>query len=152
MKNLADPVKQALSAMAQAELGGGPETSFPSSIWIALGVGQQLPGHVMTYAIATCRRMHAGLLLLCVDAENARALLADFLPEMRDIELHTEQLPDASTATVAHALDQHHGLQFAITGAEDDPLRPLLRARRGARSPVPLVLVSAKTPRGATSH
>jgi len=42
-------------------------------------------------------------------------------------------------------LDRHRGVLFAVSGADNDPLRPLLRTRRGVRSPVPVVLVSPKT-------
>jgi hypothetical protein len=71
-------------------------------------------------------------------------LLAGYLPELDGIECQTEELSSASTASVLSALNLHSGLLFAVSGTENDPLRPLLRTRRGLRSPVPVVLVSPK--------
>jgi len=158
MKKLADQIKQALDGLAYADIGErvgrrekyaalfpddvSPEritAPAPSRKWIALGVGDTLPPHVMAYVIGACRRMQADLLLISADATQVRTLLADYLPELRGIVCQTEEL-----ASVAQALDRHRGVLFAVSGADNDPLRPLLRARRGVRSPVPVVLVSPK--------
>ena len=119
-----------------------PQTSQK---WIALGVGATLPTHVMVYVIGACRRMQANLLLVSRDPMQVCELLADYLPELDGIYCETEALTKDGTASVITALNLHHGLLFAISGTEDDPLRPLLRARRGQRSPVPIVLVTRKT-------
>jgi len=164
MKHLADQIKQALSALAYSDIGERvgrrekhaalfsndahpvPTSTTPSRKWIALGVGDTLPLHVMSYVIGACRRMRADLLLLSVDAMRVRHLLTEYLPDLHGIECRTEELPSTSAAAVLHALDLHHGVLFAVSGADNDPLRPLLRARRGLRSPVPVVLVSPKPP------
>jgi hypothetical protein len=177
MKNLADQIKQALSALAYGDIGesvgrrarhaalfpaAGVATEVATDFaaltpavsshkWIALGVGNSLPTHVMSYVIAACRRMQANLLLISDDAMQVRTLLAGYLPELDGIECQTEELPSASTASVLSALNLHSGLLFAVSGTENDPLRPLLRARRGLRSPVPVVLVSPKASGAAIS-
>jgi len=170
MKHLADQIKQALSALAYGDIGERvgrreqyaalfPEVSTPEPMpslprkWIALGVGDTLPPHVMSYVIGACRRMRADLLLLSVDAMRVRSLLADYLPDLHGIECQTEELSSTAAAAVLHALNLHRGVLFAVSRANDDPLRPLLRARRGLRSPVPMVLVSPKSPNlQAASH
>jgi len=164
MKILTEQIKQALNSLAYADIGerigrrekfaalfpddAPPERvnapASPSHKWIALGVGDTLPPHVMAYVVGACRRMQADLLLLSADAMQVRALLADYLPELNGIVCQTEELASASSASVVQALDLHRGVLFAVSGADNDPLRPLLRARRGVRSPVPVVLVSPK--------
>jgi hypothetical protein len=173
MKNLADQIKQALNSLAFADIGeriGRREkyaALFPADAsdapaapanppaasrkWIALGVGDTLPPHVMAYVIGACRRMRADLLLISTDAMRVRSLLADYLADLRGIVCQTEELAGASSASVVQALDLHRGVLFAVSGADNDPLRPLLRARRGARSPVPVVLVSPKPASVATA-
>ncbi len=169
MKNLADQIKQALNGLAFADIGerigrrekyaalfpgdapaARAKTPAASHKWIALGVGDTLPPHVMAYVIGACRRMQADLLLLSTDAMQVRSLLADYLDDLRGIVCQTEELAGASASHVVQALELHRGVLFAVSGADDDPLRPLLRARRGARAPVPLVLVSPK-PAGAVA-
>lgn len=167
MTTLVDQFKQALSALAYADIGerigrrekhaalfpelashtapSNPATDT-SRKWIALGVGDSLPPHVMAYVIGACRRMQANLLLLSCDATQVRVLLADYLPELQGITCETEELSSVTNANVVAALNQHHGLLFAVSSAENDPLRPLLRPRRGLRSPVPVVLVTPKPP------
>ncbi|MDP2832742.1 MAG: hypothetical protein Q8Q28_05490 [Pseudomonadota bacterium] len=166
MKKLADQIKQALNGLAFADIGErigrreqyaalfpgdapAARTSTPvvSRKWIALGVGDTLPPHVMGYVIGACRRMQADLLLISVDAMQVRSLLADYLPDLHGIGCQTEELASASAANVVQALDRHRGVLFAVSSADNDPLRPLLRARRSLRSPVPVpvVLVSPKT-------
>lgn len=167
MTTLADQIKQALSALAYADIGeriGRREKHaalFPelaaraastnpatgaSRKWIALGVGDSLPPHVMAYVIGACRRMQANLLLLTCDAMQVRTLLANYLPELQGITCETEELSNVTSASVVAALNQRRSLLFAVSSAEDDPLRPLLRPRRGLRSPVPVVLVTPKPP------
>ncbi len=165
MKKLADQIKQAFNSLTFADIGerigrrekyaalfpddvspdriSAPAT--PAGKWIALGVGDTLPPHVMSYVIGACRRMQADLLLISADAMQVRTLLADYLPELHGIGCQTEELASASAASVVQALDRHRGVLFAVSGADNDPLRPLLRTRRGVRSPVPVVLVSPKT-------
>jgi hypothetical protein len=165
MKNLADQTKQALSEMAAGERvartglrerrhpvfpgDARDESALPTSPavsrkWIALGVGDTLPLHVMAYVIGACRRMRADLLLLCVDAPRAGNLLAEYLPDLSGIECRTEELASNSAAAVVRTLDRQHGVLFAVSGVENDPVHPLLRARRGLRSPVPVVMVTPK--------
>lgn len=179
MKTLADQIKQALSALTFGDIGervgrrerhaalfpatplsSQPATSAPGPVptampaphqWIALGVGDDLPPHVMSYVIAACRRMQADLLLISVDALRVRQLLAAYLPDLQGIECRTEELASTSAAAVARALDLHRGVLFAVSGTDNDPLRALLRARRGTRSPVPVVLVSPKSTEAAAS-
>jgi hypothetical protein len=165
MKKLTDQIKQALNGLAYADIGERigrreklaalfPDDAPPDRIsapaasrkWIALGVGDTLPPHVMAYVIGACRRMQADLLLLSTDAMQVRTLLADYLPDLRGIECRTEELASASATNVVHALELHRGVLFAVSGADNDPLHPLLRVRRGLRSPVPVVLVSPKAP------
>lgn len=163
MKKLADQIKQALNALAHADIGERigrrekhaalfpddadrlPTPQVASQKWIALGVGDDLPLHVMDYVIGACRRMQANLLLVSVDAMQVRALLEPYLSNLQGITCETEELASPSTAAVLSALNLHHGLLFAVSGTENDPLRPLLRVRRGLRSPVPVVLVTPKT-------
>jgi len=164
MKKLTDQIKQALDGLAYADIGerighreqyaalfpddvspdriNAPAT--PAGKWIALGVGDTLPPHVMAYVIGACRRMQADLLLLSTNATQVRTLLADYLPDLHGIGCQTEELASASAASVVQALDRHRGVLFAVSGADNDPVHPLLRARRGRRSPVPVVLVSPK--------
>lgn len=172
MTSLAEQLKQALKGLAFADVGERcgrramhaalfPESqapeAMPSSLspslspshtparkWIVLGVGRTLPAHVLAYVLGACRRMEAGLLLISTDAMQVRELLAPHLPALQGIACQTEELAGSSTAGVAQALDRLSGVLFAVSGSEDDPLRPLLRSRRGARSPVPVVLVSQK--------
>ena len=168
MKPLADQIKQALAALAYADLGERAgrgamhEALFPDDLspigpavaprrLIALGVGETLPGPVMNYAIGACRRMQAGLLFLTTDALRVRDQLVDYLPELRGIECLTEELTGTSASDVLHALNLRGGVLFAVTGADDDPLRVLLRAKRGQRSPVPIVMVGPKPPRQAAA-
>lgn len=161
MKRLADPIKQALEALASADLGERAgrwamhEALFPDDLstmgpagaprrLIALGVGETLPGAVMGYAIGACRRMQAGLLFLSTDPLRVRELLRWHLPELQGIECLTEALAGTSAGAVLQALNRHGGVLFAVTGAEDDPLRVLLRGKRGHRAPVPVVIVGTK--------
>jgi len=163
MKKLTDQIKQALNGLAYADIGERigrrekyaaliPDDAPPDRIsaptasrkWIALGVGDSLPPHVMSYVIGACRRMQADLLLLSTDAMRVRTLLADYLPDLHNIGCQTEELASASAASVVQVLDRHRGVLFAVSGADNDPVHPLLRARRGPRSPVPVVLVSPK--------
>ncbi len=165
MKTLTQQLKQALSALAIADIGeragtrainaalnpgtahaGTPSLATPSGKWIALGVGESLPTPVMTYVIGACQRMHAGLLLIGVDAKRVRTLLAEHLPALRGIDCMTEELESDSAAAVLRAMNLHRGLLFAVSGTKDDPLRPFLRGRRAPRTPVPIVLVSEKPP------
>jgi len=164
MKTLANQLKQALNALAYADIGervgrrekhaalfpyhAQPITApaTPSRNWIALGVGDTLPAPVMSYVIGACHRMQANLLLLGVDAMRVRTLLAEHLPDLQGIDCQTKELASASTADVLQAMNHHRGLLFAVSGTEDDPLRPFLRARRAPRTPVPVVLVSEKSP------
>ena len=173
MKNLADQTKQTLSEMAAGDIGertGSRErqaAAFPydtpaeSSVpappaasrkWIALGVGDSLPLHVMAYVIGACRRMEADLLLLSVDAPRVRNLLAEYLPDLSGIECRTEELESGSASAVVQTLDRHRGVLFAVSGVDNDPLHPLLRARRGPRSPVPVVMVTPKPLSSAPGH
>ncbi len=161
MTTLADQIKRALGALSFADIGElsgrramhaalnpnqvpvpNPQTSQK---WIALGIGTTLPAHVMVYVIGACRRMQANLLLVSRDPMQVRELLVEHLPELDGIYCETEALTKDGAASVITALNLHHGLLFAVSGTEDDPLRPLLRARRGPRSPVPIVLVTRKT-------
>lgn len=168
MTTLTDQIKQALHGLAFADIGErsgrramraalfpkapaaepapetatGPATPAAARKWIALGVGRSLPPHVMAYVIGACRRMGADLLLVSRDGMAARELLAPYLPDLAGIACLGEEL--AYPGGAAALLDRHRGLLFAVAGADDDPLRPLLRPRRGARSPVPVVLVSPK--------
>jgi len=95
MKRIADQIKQALSAMAMADVGevsgryrmeevlnsSAAQTPTPAPgqprRLIALGVGASLPAAVMDYVTGVCRRMQADLLLLTTDATGLRALLAE---------------------------------------------------------------------------
>jgi hypothetical protein len=112
MTTLVDQFKQALSALAYADIGerigrrekhaalfpelashtapSNPATGT-SRKWIALGVGDSLPPHVMAYVIGACRRMQANLLLLSCDAMQVRVLLADYLPELQGIYLRNRR-------------------------------------------------------------
>jgi hypothetical protein len=164
MKTLTQQLKQALSALALADIGeragtrainaalypdatqaGAPSPAAPSRKWIALGVGDSLPTPVMTYVIGACQRMQADLLLFSVDAMRVRTLLAEYLPALEGINCMTEELERGSTAAVLRAMNLHRGLLFAVSGTQDDPLRPFLRGGRAPRAPVPIVLVSEKS-------
>lgn len=162
MNTLAKQLKQAFNALAYADIGErvGQREKYAalnafetpparpavaaSSQWIALGVGGSLPAPVMSYVISACQRMRANLLLIGDDGARIRALLAEYLPNLRGIDCMTEEVASDSTASVLRAMNLYRGLLFAVSGTEDDPLRPFLRARRAPRTPVPIVLVSEK--------
>ncbi|MDD5391133.1 MAG: hypothetical protein PHD37_17490 [Gallionellaceae bacterium] len=148
MNSPVDQIKRAMNALAYADSGERTVavSASPSRKWIALGVGDSLPAPVMSYVIGACRRMRADLLLLSVDTTRVRALLEAYLPDLEGVDCQSEELASASTASVLRALNLHRGLLFAVSGTDDDPLRPLLRNRRGSRTPVPVVLVSEKSP------
>lgn len=164
-QKLVEQIKQALNALSYADIGERvgrrekhaalfpehtPNAVAPNPAhgmtrqWIALGVGDSLPAHVMAYVIGACRRMQANLLLISRDALQVRALLNEYLPDLQGITCQTEALSSSASASVVAALNLHSGLLFAVSSAEHDPLRPLLRPRRGPRSPVPIVLVTPK--------
>jgi len=168
MNTLAKQLKQAFNALAYADIGERvgrrekfaalypadaqsvtsptPLSIHPARKWIALGVGDSLPAPVMSYVISACQRMQANLLLIGDDAMRVRALLAEYLPNLRGIDCLTEEVAIASTSSVLRAMNLHRGLLFAVSGTEDDPLRPFLSKPRAPRTPVPIVLVSEKTP------
>lgn len=164
MKRLADQIKQALSALAYADVGdpvgrrakyaalnSRREVPAPSDHeatggrkLIALGVGACLPAEVMTYIVGACRRMQADLLLIAEDAAQVRDLIAPYLDDLRGIHCLTEAVPGASRRDVVRILQQRSNILFAVTGAADDPVRALLRAKRGlldSKTPVPVVMV-----------
>ena len=167
MKSLAKQFKQAIEALSYADIGervgrrerhaalypsdapAAPRDVMPSRKWIALGVGGSLPAPVMAYVIGACQRMQADLLLIGEDGMRVRALLAEHLPDLRGIECRSEEVAGGSTASVLRVMNLYRGLLFAVSGGEDDPLRPFLRGRRAARTPVPLVLVGEKPPTDA---
>lgn len=168
MAGLADQIKQALAALATADAGErvgrraqyealNPPTepnmtptagtgSHPARKQIALGVGDSLPAAVMGYAIGACHRMQADLLFLSTDAMQVRELLVPYLPQLKGIGCLTEELADGSAAALLQALKRHRSVIFAVSGAEGDPLRPLLRSKGRWRSPVPIVVVGKKAP------
>ncbi len=180
MKRLADQIKQALSALAQADAGevsgryrmeaalnpsplsspapaaAAPLTNSPRKL-IALGVGATLPAPVMDYVIGVCRRMQADLLLLTHDPMGLRALLVEYLPALDGIACETEALGAASRRAVLRVLQNRSSVLFAVSGTADDPVRALMRGRRGlfdSATPVPVVVVgepSQKRPQGAKS-
>lgn len=163
MKRLADQIKQALDALAYADVGEPmgrrakyaalnpkqaspalPANAHPPRKAIALGVGASLPEEVMAYISGACRRMQADLLLIAEDADRVRALLAPYLDDLRGIQCQTEELPGATRRAVANVLRQRSNILFAVTGTADDPVRSLLRGRRGlleAKTAVPVVMV-----------
>jgi len=173
MKRLADQIKQALDALAYADVGepigrrakyaalNGTHAPARESAatgrmeagtrkWIALGVGGSLPAEVMTYITGACRRMQADLLLIADDALRVRELLAPYLDDLAGIRCMTEEIPGASRRAVARVLQQQSHILFAVTGSADDPVRALLRGRRGlleARTPVPVVMVGKEPAR-----
>lgn len=164
MKTLAKQFKQALDALAYADIGErvgrrerhaalypsaaaeAPRDAAPAQHWIALGVGDSLPAPVMAYVIGACQRMRAGLLLIGADGLRVRALLAEHLPKLQGIDCRTEEVAAGSSAAVLRAMNLYRGLLFAVSAGDGDPLRPFLRGRRGPRAPVPVVLVGEKAP------
>jgi hypothetical protein len=174
MKRLADQIKQALNALAYADVGDpigrrakyaalnpgqeaapAPAHAATGRKLIALGVGDVLPAEVMTYVRGACLRMHADLLLIATDADRVRALLAPYLADLRGIQCQTEEIGGATRRAVVRVLQQRANILFAVSGTPDDPVRALLRGRRGlleAKTPVPVVMVGkepAKTPNKA---
>lgn len=162
MKRLADQIKQALSALAQADAGElsgryrmeaalnpaknaavAPLVAAQRKL-IALGVGASLPAPVMEYVIGVCRRMQADLLLLTSDPVGLRALLAEYLPALGGINCEAEELGGASRRAVLRVLQRRSNVLFAVSGTQDDPVRSLVRGRRGLfdnSTPVPVVVV-----------
>lgn len=164
MKRLADQIKQALDALAFADVGDpvgrrakyaalnakreehaplGHETAVGRKL-IALGVGASLPAEVMAYIVGACRRMQADLLLIAEDASRVRDMIAPYLDDLRGIHCLTEAVPGASRRDVVRVLQQRSNILFAVTGAPDDPVRALVRAKRGlldSKTPVPVVMV-----------
>lgn len=162
MKRLADQIKQALAALATADIGERSgrramhEALFPDRAvppvavmpparkCIALGVGESLSPSVMAYALGACRRMDADLLLLTRDALHTRDLLAPYLADLEGVACQAEELPAASRRDVARVLAARSQVLFAISGGANDPVALLLKGRPGlleARSPVPVVVV-----------
>ncbi len=162
MKRLADQIKQALSALAQADAGElsgryrmeaalnpaknaavAPLVAAQRKL-IALGVGASLPAPVMEYVIGVCRRMQADLLLLTSDPVGLRALLAEYLPALGGINCEAEELGGASRRAVLRVLQRRSNVLFAVSGTQDDPVRSLVRGRRGLfdnSTPVQVVVV-----------
>lgn len=167
MKRLADQIKQALSALAQADAGEvsgryrmeaalNPSPSISSTTpaatppaastrkLVALGVGATLPAPVVEYVIGVCRRMQADLLLLTTDPAGLRALLAEHLPALNGIACEAEELGAANRRAVLRVLQRRSSVLFAVSGTADDPVRSLVRGRRGLfdnTTPVPVVVV-----------
>lgn len=164
MKTLARQLKQALDALAYADIGeragrreryaalypddtrAVPSEPAPMRQWIALGVGGSLSAPVMAYVIGACRRMRADLLLIGEDGLRVRELLAEHLHDLHGIECRAEEVAAGSSAAVLRAMNLYRGLLFAVSAGDGDPLRPFLRGRRGPRAPVPVVLVGEKAP------
>lgn len=164
MKRLTDQIKQAIEAMAFADLGersgraamhealyGKPAaTAEPAAAprshrMIALGVGDHLPPSVMTYVIGACRRMGADLLLIAQDAMAVRYMLDPYLPELAGIRCETAELPGRTRGAVLQVLSRRSEILFAVSGTPDDPVASLVSGRRGllaGKSPVPVVVVS----------
>lgn len=166
MKRLADQIKQALSALAQADAGevsgryrmeaalnpsplnppsppAAPSAASPRKL-VALGVGATLPAPVIEYVIGVCRRMQADLLLLTTDPASLRALLAEHLPALHGIACEAEELGTANRRAVLRVLQRRSSVLFAVSGTADDPVRSLVRGRRGLfdnTTPVPVVVV-----------
>lgn len=172
MKRLADQIKQALSALAQADAGEvsgryrmeaalnpSPLHSAPATPaasprkLIALGVGATLPACVVEYVGGICRRMQADLLLLTTDPAGLRDLLAEHLPALNGIACEAEELASANRRAVLRVLQRRSSVLFAVSGTADDPVRSLVRGRRGLfdnTTPVPVVVVgqqAAESPR-----
>lgn len=163
MKRIADQIKQALSAMAMADVGEvsgryrmeevlnssaaqapTPAPGQPRRL-IALGVGASLPAAVMDYVTGVCRRMQADLLLLTTDATGLRALLAEHLPALQGIACEAEELGAANRRAVLKVLERRSGVLFAVSGSPDDPVHCLVEGRRGLlarETPVPVVVVN----------
>jgi hypothetical protein len=168
MKRLAKQIKQALSALAQTEVGevsgryrmeaalnhstlstSLSPTPNPSRKLVALGVGATLPAPVMEYVIGVCRRMQADLLLLTQDPMGLRALLAEYLPALNGIACEAETLGTANRRAVLRVLQSRSSVLFAVTGTADDPVRSLVHGRRGLldrATPVPVVVVGEIQP------
>lgn len=167
MKRLADQIKQALSALAMADVGEvsgryrmeaalNPSPTLPAPTpagqprkLIALGVGEALPAAVVDYVAGVCRRMGADLLILTTDASRLRGLVAEHLPTLRGIAIEAEELGAASRRAVLAALERRSGLLFAVSGGPDDPVRCLVEGRRGLlarNTPVPVVVVGEREP------
>lgn len=168
MKRLAKQIKQALSALAQADVGEVSgryrmeaalnttptptpvsPTMNPSRKLVALGVGATLPAPVMEYVIGVCRRMQADLLLLTQDPMGLRALLAEYLPALNGIACEAETLSTANRRAVLRVLQSRSSVLFAVSGTADDPVRSLMRGRRGlldSATPVPVVVVGESQP------
>lgn len=165
MKKLADQMKQALSALAMADVGEvsgryrmeaalnpSPTPTVPVSTGkphklVALGVGSALPAAVVDYVVGVCRRMQADLLMLTTDATRLRELLAEHLPSLEGIHCQAEELANCNRRGVVKVLERRSGVIFAVSGAPDDPIRCLVDGRRGllARAtPVPVVVVGER--------
>lgn len=165
MKKLAEQMKQALSALAMADVGEvsgryrmeaalnpSPTATVPVSAGkphklVALGVGSTLPAAVVDYVVGVCRRMQADLLMLTTDATRLRSLLAEHLPALEGIHCQAEELGSNNRRGVVKVLERRSGVIFAVSGAPDDPIRSLVDGRRGllARAtPVPVVVVGER--------
>jgi hypothetical protein len=162
MNRIADQIKQALSALAQADAGEisgryrmeqalnpqpiqSPVPDAPRHRFIALGLGDSLPPQVMEYVLGACRRMNADLLLVARDAQAAAYLIDPWLPQLGGIHCEVEELPDASRGAVIRVLARRSGVLFAVSGGPDSPVARLVNGRRGllaGKSPVPVVLVT----------
>lgn len=165
MKRLADQIKQALSALAMADVGEvsgryrmeaalntsptvrtHTPTGQPRKL-VALGVGTALPAAVVDYVAGVCLRMQADLLLLSTDANRLRELLAEHLPALKGIACETMELGAANRRSVMSVLERRTGVLFAVSGGPDDPVRSLVDNRRGLlarNTPVPVVVVGAR--------
>lgn len=162
MKRLTDQLKQAIEAMAFADIGertgraamhealygkspmATPPAAAPRRM-IALGVGNHLPPTVMAYVIGACRRMGADLMLITHDATAARYMLDPYLRELDGIRCETAELAHRTRGAVLQVLSRRSEILFAVSGTPDDPVAGLVSGRRGLlsrKSPVPVVVVS----------
>ncbi|HNQ05212.1 MAG TPA: hypothetical protein PKH69_11445 [Thiobacillaceae bacterium] len=163
MKHLTEQLKQAMAALAFADLGersgraamhaalyGKPATHTRADDapctrrMIALGVGDHLPPAVMAYVIGACRRMGADLLLITHDAMAVRYMLDPYLPDLAGIRCETAELKRHARSAVLGLLSRRTEVLFAVSATPEDPVASLLGGRRGlpaGKSPVPVVVV-----------
>lgn len=116
--------------------------------WIALGVGESLPKDVVDYAAGACQRMGASLLLVtAIGHDNLMALLQPYQETISGLNCETEHLAVDTRRQAINVLKSRFGVQFAISGTSDDPLRSLACHKGGfldPKVPIPIVVIGDK--------
>ncbi len=168
---LTNEIKRMLNALAFANAGeylsyrqkhefladthaaaAAPAAAVPAEVevrpQVALYLGSELSPDVMQYIEQTCTRLRHGLTVLTLQTEeDARALLAPFMPQLTEalIELRLITLSGDPHTALINALRRHTDVAFLVCNESGYFGRGLLSSStRTGCIPVPVVLIAAK--------